>query len=145
MKNVIPIICIIFLSAIENNYAQGVLISPSDANIVNPNAMLELKSNNKGLLISRMSESEKLAIFPTPTASGEGLLVYQTDGVSGFYYYNGNNWQGMRENDNSGNTVGDMQYWDGNKWHTLPSGPDNSYLVMCGGVPTWLPAGSNCQ
>jgi hypothetical protein len=50
-----------------------------------PSALLELKSNNSGILIPRMSSVDRLRINPL----SNGLLVYQTDGVPGFYYYDG--------------------------------------------------------
>ena len=57
--------------------------------IPEPSAMLEVKSNTKGVLISRMTESERTAI-KTPAT---GLLVYQTDGSAGFYYHTGTEWK----------------------------------------------------
>ena len=57
--------------------------------IPEPSAMLEVKSNSKGVLISRMTESERSAI-KSPAA---GLLVYQTDGSAGFYYHTGSEWK----------------------------------------------------
>jgi len=57
--------------------------------IPEPSAMLEVKSNSKGVLISRMTESERISI-KSPAA---GLLVYQTDGSAGFYYHTGSEWK----------------------------------------------------
>jgi hypothetical protein len=48
----------------------------------NASAMLDISSNNKGLLIPRMTENEKAQIANPAT----GLLVWQTDGTPGFYY-----------------------------------------------------------
>ena len=48
-------------------------------------AILDITSTDRGLLIPRMSKIQRLSI-PSPAA---GLLVYQTDGKVGFYYYNG--------------------------------------------------------
>ena len=75
----------LFCSLITN--AQ-VGIGVSVANI-EPSAQLEVKSTNKGLLTPRMNEAQKNAIDNPAT----GLLVYQTDGTSGFYYYDGNAWK----------------------------------------------------
>jgi hypothetical protein len=36
-----------------------------------------------------------------------------------------------------GNTVGDMQYWDGAEWVVVPSVNYRATLHMCKGVPTW--------
>jgi hypothetical protein len=48
-----------------------------------PSALLELKSNTSGVLIPRMIQDEKNAIDDP----ANGLLIYQTDVLSGFYYY----------------------------------------------------------
>lgn len=67
--------------------AQNVAIN-TDGSQPASSAMLDIKSNSKGLLIPRMTAAEKTAI-QTPAA---GLLVYQTDGAKGFYYYDGSAW-----------------------------------------------------
>ena len=54
-----------------------------------PSAQLEVKSTTKGLLSPRMTEAQKNAISNPAT----GLLIYQTDGTSGFYFYNGSIWK----------------------------------------------------
>lgn len=51
-------------------------------------AVLELKSTTKGFLPPRISSAQKLAIV-SPVA---GLLVYQTDGTSGYYLWTGTRW-----------------------------------------------------
>ena len=47
-------------------------------------AKFEVFSENKGFLPPRMTASQRGNI-PSPAA---GLMVYQTDGTSGLYYYN---------------------------------------------------------
>ncbi|WP_255069376.1 hypothetical protein [Lacihabitans sp. LS3-19] len=63
----------------------------------NPNesAILEIESINKGLLIPRMS-LEKRNEIQSPAI---GLLVFQTDVNSGFYFYNGQGWSKLSNND----------------------------------------------
>jgi hypothetical protein len=52
-------------------------------------ALLDLSSNTKGLLVPRLTKSEKNAINNAAT----GLMVYQTGSdSSGFHYYNGSQW-----------------------------------------------------
>ena len=54
-------------------------------------AMLDVSvtgTSKKGVLIPRMTQAEVTAIASPAT----GLLVYQTDGSTGFYYYNGASW-----------------------------------------------------
>ena len=49
---------------------------------------LDITSTTKGLLIPRMTETQRDAISSPAT----GLMIYQTDGTVGFYYYNGSSW-----------------------------------------------------
>ena len=53
-----------------------------------PSAMLDISSSNKGLLIPRMTQSQRDDIFSPAT----GLLIYQTDVTTGYYFYNGSTW-----------------------------------------------------
>ena len=53
-----------------------------------PSAQLEIKSTNKGILIPRVTLSQRNLIASPAT----GLQVYQTDGTPGFYYYDGTKW-----------------------------------------------------
>jgi len=53
-----------------------------------PSALLDIVSSSSGILIPRMSQSERDAIL----APIEGLLIYQQNNVSGFYYFNGIIW-----------------------------------------------------
>lgn len=63
--------------------SQSVSINTT-GNIADTSAILDITSVSKGILIPRMSQTQRLAI-PLPA---EGLLVYQTDGTKGFYFYN---------------------------------------------------------
>jgi hypothetical protein len=56
-------------------------------------SLLDLTSSDKGLLTPRMTAAQRTAMFPAPDATGKGMLVYQTDGAIGFYYYDGAAWQ----------------------------------------------------
>lgn len=51
-------------------------------------AQLDIQATNKGLLIPRMSLSDRGTIASPAT----GLLIFQTDNTPGFYYYNGSAW-----------------------------------------------------
>lgn len=54
----------------------------------NASSILEIKSISKGLLIPRMSKTQRDAI----ASPASGLLIYQTTNNPGFYYYNGSAW-----------------------------------------------------
>lgn len=69
------------------SFSQNVAIN-NDGSQPNASAMLDVKSTSKGLLVPRMTKTEKNAIASPAT----GLLIYQTDGTKGFYYYTGSAW-----------------------------------------------------
>src|SRR6059058_3497114 len=54
----------------------------------NASAALDVTSTTRGVLIPRMSQAQRDAI----TAPAASLLIYQTDGTKGYYYYNGTSW-----------------------------------------------------
>jgi hypothetical protein len=73
----------------------------------NTSAMLDVSSTTKGLLMPRMTITQRLAI----TSPAVGLTVYDTD-YSGYWMYNGSSWKPLSPwltsgnniyNDNSGN------------------------------------------
>lgn len=59
-----------------------------DEEALEPSAQLEIKSNEKGLLIPRMTEAQKEGII-NPAL---GLLVYQIDGARGLWFFEGTQW-----------------------------------------------------
>ena len=56
-------------------------------------AKLDVTSTDKGFLPPRMTSAQRTAIS-SPAA---GLMVYQTDGTSGLYYYNGTAWHKLNQ------------------------------------------------
>lgn len=66
--------------------------------VPHPSAQLEIQAPLKGLLIPRMPEAFR-TLIPTPAT---GLLVYQTDGAAGFYYFDGVAWQPLKSAATSG-------------------------------------------
>lgn len=81
--------------------AQNIAIN-ADGSTPDNSAMLEIKSTNKGLLVPRMTSAQKIAI-PSPAT---GLMIYQTDGTSGFYYYTGSLWTLMSTSSSGWTTLG---------------------------------------
>jgi endosialidase-like protein len=80
---------------------QGVAINTDGSNADN-SALLDIKSSSKGILIPRVTSAQKTGIASPAT----GLLVYQTDGTAGFYYFNGNSWSPL-----SGVAQGPLSGW----------------------------------
>ena len=68
------------------------LISDDPSATPDASAILDVKvtgATKKGVLIPRMTALERLSI----SSPAVGLLVYQTDGTPGFYYWDGAVWQ----------------------------------------------------
>ena len=72
--------------------AQNIFPSSGSAGIgtTTPNAssILDMVSTSKGILLPRMTKTQRDAI----TSPATGLMVYQTNSTPGFYYYNGSIW-----------------------------------------------------
>ncbi len=72
-------------------------------------SVLDLSSTSKGLLIPRMTESNRNEMFLS--SAEEGMLIYQTTPVKGFYAFDGISWQGIQKAITS-NVTGSTMYWD---------------------------------
>jgi hypothetical protein len=82
MKQIFTLLAAVLLTA--TTYAQvGIGTTTPDAS-----SALDITSTTKGLLIPRMKAAERDVISSAAT----GLMIYQTDGTPGFYYYNGSSW-----------------------------------------------------
>ena len=85
----------------------------TDSSIPNSSAMLDVQSTTKGILIPRLTMDQRIAIINP----ANGLMVYQTDDVSGFYYYNSIIWQRIGESGGGGGHYagelfgGGMVFW----------------------------------
>jgi hypothetical protein len=54
-----------------------------------PSAVVEITSTTQGFLLPRMTAAQRIAI----SSPVSGLSVYQTDDISGFYYFDGSVWK----------------------------------------------------
>jgi len=88
LLRVVLSILISFIIYIPVFSQSGVAIN-STGTAGNPSAILDVSSSNAGVLIPRMTESQKNLI----NNPANGLLVYQTDGPNpGFWFFNGSIW-----------------------------------------------------
>jgi hypothetical protein len=63
----------------------------------NAKAALDITDSTKGLLIPRMTMVKRNAIAAPPN----GLMVYQTDSIKGFWYFDGTAWQNIHGSSNT--------------------------------------------
>jgi trimeric autotransporter adhesin len=69
----------------------------ADGSLPDNSAMLDVKSTSKGLLIPRMTQTQRNAII----SPAIGLTVFQTDNTQGYYYYSGTVWSRLsQQNEN---------------------------------------------
>ncbi len=69
---------------------QGVSMNATGA-AAHPSAVLDMTSTTQGVLVPRMTATQR-SLIATPA---KGLLVFQTDGQTGFYFYDGAVWQSL--------------------------------------------------
>jgi hypothetical protein len=75
-----------------NNNSKGVTINTTDDS-ADPSAILDVKSENKGILIPRVTQANR------PTNPADGLIIYQIDGTKGLYLYvSGTGWLRLATN-----------------------------------------------
>ena len=82
------LLTLLFVSSVfctTSVYAQNVGVGTSSPD---NSAKLDVSSTDGGLLIPRMTEVQRDAIATPAT----GLMIFQTDGTAGFYYYDGTAW-----------------------------------------------------
>jgi len=92
---------IIALLFIPGLHAFGQVSIAPDSTAPHSSAMLEVKATNKGVLIPRMTQAQRQAI----SAPANGLMVFQINGIRGFYYFIENEWS--RIGVNAGHYVGE--------------------------------------
>ena len=125
MKNLIfSLISLIFSF---NCTSQGVAIN-SDGSNPNSSAILDVKSTTKGILIPRMTQTQRNAI-DTPVS---GLMVYQTDATLGFYFYDGSSWVRLASGTEAAYTAGTNISISGNV--ITNSSPDQTVTLTGGGA-----------
>lgn len=79
---------------------QWILIDEIGGNI-DGSAALEIRSTDRGILIPRISSTSRMSM----SNPADGLLVYQSDGTKGFYFYNGSAWDTLATNTKVTNNI----------------------------------------
>lgn len=85
-------------------------------------AILDLSSQNKGLLVPRMSLEQRGSV----QNPANGLMIYQTDFLSGFYFYDGKEWKPLTSATDAKSVA------DANNWGLLGNAGTNSSTNFIG-------------
>jgi hypothetical protein len=114
-----------------SGFAQNIGIGSTDFT-PETDALLELRSTNSGFLMPRMTAAQMNAISG-PT---EGLIVYQTNGTSGFKYYDGSAWQpfGAGAADNFGTHIAEANIHLNDFWLSNDGGNEGMRITNNGNV-----------
>ena len=140
MRNVF-VLCVAFLWMVTASYAQVGITT--DNSTPDNSAMLDVKSTTKGFLAPRMTKSNRNTI----TSPATGLMIYQTDSIPGFYFYNGTAWTALQVQHYIGELFGGgIVFWvDNTGQHGLivslvdisTSAPWNTASITTGAISTW--------
>jgi hypothetical protein len=98
-RHLLFLFIVINIISINKLAAQAGIAINSDGSAADGSAMLDVKATNKGILIPRIAST---AAVTTPV---NGLLIYQTGGTPGFYYYNGSAWIFIQNSGNANVTL----------------------------------------
>jgi hypothetical protein len=106
-------------------------------------AQLDITSSNRGLLVPRMTQTQRNAIISPAT----GLLIYQTDNTPGFYTFNGTVWQQLGSSNNvwntNGNEAGNSDFIGTTNDQPLRFRAENTFAgIISGGSSTNMSLGS---
>ena len=97
MRKIIFIAALLLFARPQNIISQSLSIN-TDGSTANASAMLDVKSTTKGLLIPRMTRTERNTIASPAT----GLMIFQSGPDSvGLYYYSGTTWTWIFANSNA--------------------------------------------
>ncbi len=84
LKSLICFVCLLGASLSAVNAQTVVITDDATYTVGEASSVLDVKSTTKGFLVPRMTTVQRTAV----ASPADGLLVYQTDGVKGFYNYN---------------------------------------------------------
>jgi len=101
MKNLYFLLLFVLFST---NQMFGQVGINNDGSSPDASAMLDIKSSDKGLLIPRMQKTDREAISSPAT----GLIVYQMNDISGFYYFDGARWVYLSDENGTASKIDDL-------------------------------------
>ncbi len=105
IKLTLTILITVLLQATVS-FSQGIAVN-DDGSDADASSILDVKSaaGTQGFLLPRLTEAQKNAI----TSPATSLLIYQTDGTTGFYFYDGSSWTPVSSKIKSYTTVADAE------------------------------------
>jgi len=108
--------------------AQNVGINSTGAS-PDASAMLDVSSTTSGMLIPRLTQTQRTSI----SSPAIGLLVYQTDNTTGFYYYTGSQWLRLAPTTEASLPYNIVTYTTGSGTYTPSVGTKAIMVKLVGG------------
>jgi hypothetical protein len=104
----ISLLALIFLWSLHS-YSQGIAIN-IDGSSADPNAVLDLKSENKGFLPPRVVLNDADTEAPLNSPLTEGMIIYNEGGIEadGLYIWNGLKWKALQSETTEALKLGDF-------------------------------------
>jgi hypothetical protein len=126
MKKYVLVIIILCASVSIKVFSQTVVVTDDPVYTTgDASAVMEIKSSNGGFLPPRMTQAQRLAV----SSPAQGLLVYQTDGTSGLYQYDGSAWSMLTDTENLWSENGSDIYYSAGKVGIGTSTPEASAVM----------------
>jgi hypothetical protein len=131
---------ILLLTITITGFAQNVSISPAGITLPNISAGLDVNFITQGILVPRVALTGTASFMPLGSVPVAGMVVYNTasvlDVTPGLYFNDGAKWVPVFPKASS---AGDLLYWDGTTWKSIPIGSPGQKLQLIGVIPTWVP------
>jgi uncharacterized protein (TIGR02145 family) len=141
MKQFLLIFSLAFLFILYSQRISAQVGINNDGSQPDPSAMLDVKSTEKGFLPPRVALTSLGNASPVAAPVAVGLLIYNTatndpnNVFPGYYFWSGTKWVAVTTP--QGVQPGEMLFWNGFAWVTIPKGNYGQQLYFCDGVPTW--------
>jgi hypothetical protein len=129
MKNLLKVVSIIALTiitqtaysaAVDETFETGDTLTAEKINNIK-SAVNDNDTRIDSISSCTVTKNADIASITCSSESGDESIASVSDGTT-----------------TTGNTPGDMQYWDGSEWVVVPAATANAKaLSFCGGVPTW--------
>lgn len=125
MRNILFIFSLFFFPFAPKSQQVGI-----GTKTPNSFTILDVYDTAHGVLLPRMSSTARLNLPNT-----KGMVVFDTVAL-GYWYNDGTGWINLPPKAKS---VGDMLYWNGSQWSTIPVGLGGQVLTLSTGthIPAW--------
>jgi len=119
----IKLICVLFiLMSFNKIMAQtGSVGINNNGAAPDSKAILDISSNDKGLLVPRLTMVERATLGNSMSSTQKSMLVFDTD-LNEYMFWDGTQWVAFGKSIKYNSTTGEVQYYDGANWQNINLG-----------------------